>query len=202
MSGVPKLVPEPFWVPLCNQNSLPQFTSRETPSPLITMSSGTWQGWPWWARDAELVTRSWKHCSLNPIHEPQEYCRRAQRDRVPKLTGSKFIKQAGSNSADSHPKLNAENKGSLPYIPFRAGYWNGGYSLSHTWSHTTSLAILTSGVRWPFSDLTPRCYVSFLKTILFSLFHCCTHYLSLSLIIFLPPPSFLPQYVSFLTTVA
>jgi hypothetical protein len=48
-----------------------------------------------------------------------------QRDRAPKLSGSKFIKQAGSHSVDSHPKAEPQNKGGFP-IPFRAGYRNGG----------------------------------------------------------------------------
>jgi hypothetical protein len=35
MSGAPKLVPEPFWVPLCNWNSPRQPAGRETPSPWV-----------------------------------------------------------------------------------------------------------------------------------------------------------------------
>jgi hypothetical protein len=54
----PKLVPEPFWVPLCNWNSPPHLAGREVPSPRSTQSSGAWQGQPsQWARDTELVTR-------------------------------------------------------------------------------------------------------------------------------------------------
>jgi hypothetical protein len=50
-----------------------------------------------------------------------------QRDRARKLSGSKFIKQASSNSEDL--RLNAaepQEQMDLPYIPFRAGYRNGG----------------------------------------------------------------------------
>jgi hypothetical protein len=69
--------------------------------------------------------------------------------------------------------LSPENKGGFPYIPFRADYRNRGYSLSHTWSHTISFAILTSGARWPFSGLTPHD----ISQIQFFLSQCCTHYL-------------------------
>jgi hypothetical protein len=78
-------------------------------------------------------------------------------------------------------------------MPFRAGYRNGGCSLSNTWSHTISLAILNSGASWPFSGLTPG--VDWHSSNPF--FHCCNHYLSLcpslSLIISFPLPAFLPQ---------
>jgi hypothetical protein len=74
-------------------------------------------------------------------------------------------------------RLSPKNKGGFPYITFRAGYRNGGYSLSHTWSHIISLAILTSGARWPFSGLTPP---NNIPQFHFFLFYCCTHYLALS----------------------
>jgi hypothetical protein len=49
----------------------------------------------------------------------------------PNLLGSKFIRQAGSDSVDSSPKAEPrEQKGSS--LPFRAGYRNGGIQLSHT----------------------------------------------------------------------
>jgi hypothetical protein len=70
-------------------------------------------------------------------------------------------------------RLSPKKKGGFPYIPFRVGYRNGGYSLSNTWLHTTSLAILTSRSRWPFSGLTP----GDIPQIHFFLFHCSTHYL-------------------------
>jgi hypothetical protein len=58
----------------------------------------------------------------------------SDRDRAPKLSGSKFIKQASSDKVDSVQRLSPENKGGVPYKPFRAGYRNGGvvHSLSHT----------------------------------------------------------------------
>jgi hypothetical protein len=43
MNGAPKLVPEPFQVPLCNRNLPPLFTRRESPSPWINTSGGAWQ---------------------------------------------------------------------------------------------------------------------------------------------------------------
>jgi hypothetical protein len=70
-----------------------------------------------------------------------------QRDGAPKLLGRKFIKQAGSDLADLSPKAEPQEQRGSPYISFRAGYRSGGYSLSHTWPHIISLAILTSGVR-------------------------------------------------------
>jgi hypothetical protein len=38
--------------------------------------------------------------------QESDYCRRAQTEteRAPKLSGSKYIKEAGSNSVDSIPK--------------------------------------------------------------------------------------------------
>jgi hypothetical protein len=77
-------------------------------------------------------------------------------------------------------RLSPKKKGGFPYIPFRVGYRNGGYSLSNTWLHTTSLAILTSRSRWPFSGLTPG-DIPQIHFFSVSLLH------SLSLIISLPP---------------
>jgi hypothetical protein len=58
MSGAPKLIPKPFRVPLCDQNSPSLFAGREAPSPLINTSGGAWQGQPSKeARDAEPATR-------------------------------------------------------------------------------------------------------------------------------------------------
>jgi hypothetical protein len=58
-----------------------------------------------------------------------------------------------------------------------------GYSLFHTWSHSISLAILTSGARWPFSYVTPGViWLSSNSFCFFSLLH------SLSRITSLPPP--------------
>jgi hypothetical protein len=58
------------------------------------------------ARDVELVTRRSKHLPPNPRQVLQKCCRRIQTEteRAPKLSGSKFIKQASSNSADPSPK--------------------------------------------------------------------------------------------------
>jgi hypothetical protein len=41
------------------------------------------------------------------------WLRQRQRDEAPKLSGSKFIKQASSDSADSRPKVEPENKGAF-----------------------------------------------------------------------------------------
>jgi hypothetical protein len=74
-------------------------------------------------------------------------------------------------------RLTPKNKRGLLYIPFRAGCRNGEYSLSHTCSHSLSLAILILGevtLLWSH----PRCYILFLKIIFFSLFHGYNHYLS------------------------
>jgi hypothetical protein len=88
-------------------------------------------------------------------------------------------------------RLSSKSKGGFPYVPFRAGYRNWGYSLSHTWSHTISLVILTSGARWPFSGLTPGAMwhssnPSF--AVVVSLLHSLSPSLS-----FFPLPAFLPH---------
>jgi hypothetical protein len=59
---------------------------------------------------------------------PLECCRRTQTEteRTPKLSGSKFIKQAGTDSVDSCPKAKHREQRGSPYIPVRAGYRNGG----------------------------------------------------------------------------
>jgi hypothetical protein len=64
---------------------------------------------------------------------PQKCCRRAQTEteRAPKLSGSKFIKQVGSNSVDLSPKAEPREQMGLSFKPFRAGYRNEGYSLSY-----------------------------------------------------------------------
>jgi hypothetical protein len=82
---------------------------------------------------------------LSPTNFVTQWLR--QRDGAPKLLGSKFIKQASSNTADLSPKAEPQEQGGLLYIPYRAGYRNGGYSLSHKWSHAISLSTLTIGVR-------------------------------------------------------
>jgi hypothetical protein len=94
-------------------------------------------------------------------------------------------------------RLNPENKGGLPSIPFRAGYRNGGYSLSHTWSHAISLTILTSGVRWHFSGLTPGdipqiwvFFVLLLHSLSLIVSLIVSHYLSSPSPVFLPHSSF------------
>jgi hypothetical protein len=55
--------------------------------------------------------------------------------------------QACSYSADSYPKAEPKDKGSLPYITLRAGLRNEGYNMAHTWLHAISLAILMFRVR-------------------------------------------------------
>jgi hypothetical protein len=57
--------------------------------------------------------------------------------------------------------------------------------LSHIWSHIISLAILTSGAKWPFSVLTPGATWHFSNWFFVCLFHCCTHSLSHYLSLFL-----------------
>jgi hypothetical protein len=58
MSGDPGLVPEPLWVSLRDQNSLPKFAVTESPSPWINTSVGSWHKWPsWCVRETELVRK-------------------------------------------------------------------------------------------------------------------------------------------------
>jgi hypothetical protein len=70
-----------------------------------------------WASDKEIKTPSSKSWS-----GPQKCCRRAQTEteRAQKLSGSKFIKQAGSDSVELSPKAE----------PWEMG--GGGFSLFHT----------------------------------------------------------------------
>jgi hypothetical protein len=63
----------------------------------------------------------------------------SETERALKLLGSKFIKQASSDLVSS-PKAEPQEQRGFPYIPFRAGYRIGGYSLSHTKPHAISLA--------------------------------------------------------------
>jgi hypothetical protein len=58
-------------------------------------------------------------------------CRRAQTEteRGPTFSGSKFIKQAAATQQTQVQRLSPENKGGFPYIPFSAGYRNGGMQL-------------------------------------------------------------------------
>jgi hypothetical protein len=44
------------------------------------------------------------HCFLNQVSYQDVVGQLRQRDGATKLLGSKFTKQAGSNSVDSHPK--------------------------------------------------------------------------------------------------
>jgi hypothetical protein len=60
MSRALKLVPKPFQVPLCDQNSAPQFSKREASFPWINTSGGTWQGHPSW-QPGDAVSHSWSH---------------------------------------------------------------------------------------------------------------------------------------------
>jgi hypothetical protein len=80
---------------------------------------------------------------------PQKCCRRAQAqtERVPELSGSKFIKQAGSDPMDLSPKAEPENKGGAPYIPFRAGHRNGGGQLVPYMVAYYFIGCSTSGAR-------------------------------------------------------
>jgi hypothetical protein len=56
----------------------------------------------------------------------QKCGRKAQTEtqRVPKLLGSKFIKQASSNSTPQFQRLSPGNKEDTPYVPFRTAYRN------------------------------------------------------------------------------
>jgi hypothetical protein len=114
----------------------------ESPTPaLLFISADSWQ------RSGDRECPVW-HCECSgwEVASPYQrltkellahfyWCRRAQTEteKAPELLGSKFIKQASSNSVDLSPKTEPQNKGGFPYIPFRAGYRNGvGYSFSHT----------------------------------------------------------------------
>jgi hypothetical protein len=50
-------------------------------------------------------------------------------ERAPKLSRSKFIKQASATQRTRRQRLSTKNKGGFPYIPFKAGYRNGGVQL-------------------------------------------------------------------------
>jgi hypothetical protein len=129
MSGIPRLVPKPFQVPLCNQNLPPQLTRREAPFPGSTQSGSAWEGL---CPPSRSGTLSWQqrgeNTTLQTWISPQKYCRSAQTEseRAPKLSGSRFIKQASSSSEDLSPKAEPQDKGSFPYIPFTAGFRNVG----------------------------------------------------------------------------
>jgi hypothetical protein len=72
MSRAPRLVPEPFQIPLCNQNSPPQLAGREGPSSESTWSGGALQGQPSrGAGDAEPVTRG-ENNTLQILSGPPE----------------------------------------------------------------------------------------------------------------------------------
>jgi hypothetical protein len=70
-------------------------------------------GWEHWARNKEVQTPL-----LNTGWAPRNVVGwLRQRDRAPKLSGSKFIKQSSSNSADSSPKTEPqEQRGLSLYI--------------------------------------------------------------------------------------
>jgi hypothetical protein len=64
----------------------------------------------YWAGNKEVkapLSKSWV--------SPEKYCRRVQTETemAPKLSGSKFIKQANSNSADSCPKAEPQEQRGL-----------------------------------------------------------------------------------------
>jgi hypothetical protein len=50
-------------------------------------------------------------------------------ERTPKLSGSMFISMLAATQWTHVQRLSPENKGDLPYIPFRAGYRNVGVHL-------------------------------------------------------------------------
>jgi hypothetical protein len=108
MSRAPRLVPEPFQVPLCNWNLPPWLTKRGAPFP--------WINTVWWCLAGVALPASQRqggeNTNLYILPDPQKCCRRAQTEteKAPKLSGSKFIKQASSNSADSSPKTGPQEQ--------------------------------------------------------------------------------------------
>jgi hypothetical protein len=128
----PKLVPEPFWVPLCNRN-LPPWFSRRDSLPSDQHIWWAWQGWPsHQARDTKLVTRRWKHYSKSQ-KSTQKCCRMAQTETEHQSFQETSLLSRLAVTQQIHiQRLSPENKGGFPSVPFRAGYGNRGYRLSHT----------------------------------------------------------------------
>jgi hypothetical protein len=89
-----------------------------------------------------MLTELELNCSLT-TQAVWPCCRRAQTEteRAPKLSGRRLLSKPAVTQWTRVQRLSPQNKGGLPYIPFRAGYRNKGYSLSHTWSYAISLAI-------------------------------------------------------------
>jgi hypothetical protein len=167
------LVPKPFKFPLCNWNLPPWLSGREAPSPQINM---VWWcqavvaflvGLVHWAGDKEVKASPFK-----AWEGPQKCWRSAQTEteRTPKLLGILLSKQAATQQTQVQ-RLSPVNKGGLLYIPFRAGYRNGGGGVQLVPYIITCyfMAVLTSGARWPFSGLQ----VTFPNSG-FPLFHCST----------------------------
>jgi hypothetical protein len=79
---------------------------------------------------------------LQALSEPSNREMRHQRFwEASLLSRLVFIKQIGI------PRLSPENKGAFLIYHLEQVTEMGGYSLSHTWSHIISLAILTSQAR-------------------------------------------------------
>jgi hypothetical protein len=138
MSGAPRLVPEPFQIPLCNQSSPPQLTGREAPSPESTWSGGTWHRQPsQWARDTELETRRWKHHPPNPrqVHRNVSGGHRQRLRGHQSFWGASLLSKLAATKQTRVQRLSSENKGGLSYIPCRAGYRNGGATACSIHNH-------------------------------------------------------------------
>jgi hypothetical protein len=182
MSGAPKLVPEPFWVTLCDWNSPLWFAIREVPSPQINTFCAAWQGQPsQWVGDAEWGMRE-KHYPLNSGPSLQKWCQTAQTYGNQSFREASLLSRSAATQWILIQRLSTKSKGVFSYIPFRGSYRNGLSNLWHTWSHIVSLAILTSGVRWSFFGFNPGDIPQIVFSVVVSLLH------SLSLIISLPPP--------------
>jgi hypothetical protein len=75
-------------------------------------------------------------------------CRREQTEiGRQSFQGASLFSKPTATQWTCFQRLSPENKGGLPYIPFREGYRNVGHSLSHRLSHVISLAALTSEMR-------------------------------------------------------
>jgi hypothetical protein len=107
--------------------SLP-FVGRQAPSLQINMSSGTWEGYP----SGKLGTLSQWQGDENTAFWVPDKCPRnvvgclRERDKAPKLSGSKFIKKVSNDSADLSPQTDLREQRRLSYKPFGAGYRYGG----------------------------------------------------------------------------
>jgi hypothetical protein len=137
MSGAPRLVSEPFRVPLCNWTHLLGLLGERLSPHGSTQPGGIWQGQPsQWALDTEPATRRWKHYPPNPGRSPRNVAG-GLRQRLrghQRFWEVSLLSKLAATQWTQVQKLSPKNKGGFPYIPFRASYRNegGGYSLSHT----------------------------------------------------------------------